>query len=131
MQDVAIRLADRPGALADMGETLGQAGVSVEGGGGFVAGGAGILHFLFEDGYAAKKALEAAKIEVLEIREVLVQSLRQDTPGQLGMIARRMADAGVNIEVVYSDHANRLVLIVDKLEEGRRVTDKWEAERQR
>jgi hypothetical protein len=32
--------------------------------------------------------------------------LRQDVPGQLGKIARRMADAGVNIQVVYSDHAN-------------------------
>ena len=32
MKDLAIILEDRPGALADMGEALGRAGVSVEGG---------------------------------------------------------------------------------------------------
>ncbi len=31
MYDVTIRLENRPGALADMGEALGCAGVSVEG----------------------------------------------------------------------------------------------------
>ena len=36
-RDLAIRLADRPGALAEMGEVLGRAGVSLEGGGGFVS----------------------------------------------------------------------------------------------
>lgn len=30
MWDLTIRLEDRPGALAEMGETLGAAGVSVE-----------------------------------------------------------------------------------------------------
>jgi len=31
MKDLAILLEDRPGALAEMGEALGRAGVSVEG----------------------------------------------------------------------------------------------------
>jgi len=99
MFDVAIRLENKPGEMARMGEALGAAGVSVEGGGGWVVDGKGYMHFLFEDGEAAKKALENVGIEVLEVREVLVQKLRQDIPGQLGKIARRMADAGVNIEV--------------------------------
>jgi hypothetical protein len=131
MHDVAVRLENRPGALAEMGEALGRAGVSVEGGGGFVVGGTGITHFLFKDGQAARKVLEAAKIEVLGVRDVLVQHLRQDMPGQLGMIARRMADAGVNIEVVYSDHENQLILVVDKPEKGRAVSRTWEEERGR
>ena len=63
-----------------------------------------------------------------DVREVLVQKLRQDVPGQLGMIARRMADAGVNIEVVYSDHANQLILVVDDFEKGKAVSDAWQAE---
>jgi hypothetical protein len=33
MKDLAIALDNRPGALAEMGEALGKAGVSVEGGG--------------------------------------------------------------------------------------------------
>jgi hypothetical protein len=125
MRDLAILLENRPGALAEMGEALGKAGVSVEGGGGFVVEGKGIVHFLFEDADAARKALEDAGIEVLADREVLVQRLRQDQPGQLGKISRRMADAGVNIEVIYSDHQNQLILVVDDPEKGRAISEAW------
>ena len=128
MYDVAIRLENKPGEMARMGEALGAAGVSVEGGGGWVVDGVGHMHFLFDDGEAARKALEDGGIEVADVREVLVQKLRQDVPGQLGMIARRMADAGVNIDVVYSDHANQLCLVVDDLEKGRAVSEAWQAE---
>src|SRR6476660_3755603 len=128
MFDVAIRLENKPGELARMGEALGAAGVSVEGGGGWVVDGKGYMHFLFADGDAARKALEAVDIEVLDVREVLLQKLRQDVPGQLGKIARRMAEAGVNIEVVYSDHANQLCLVVDDLEKGKTVSEAWKDE---
>jgi len=125
MRDLTIRLENRPGALAEMGEALGSAGVSVEGGGAFVFDGQGIAHFLFEDGVAARQALAANGIEVIEDREVLVQRLNQDQPGQLGKISRMMADAGVNIEVIYSDHQNQLILVVDDLEKGRVVSEAW------
>ncbi len=129
MRDLAIDLENRPGALAKMGETLGRAGVSIEGGGAWVVHGRGIGHFLFTDGAAARKALEAAGIRVLEERDVLVQRLRQDVPGQLGLLARRMAAAGVNIEVVYSDHDHQLILVVDDPARGRAVAEAWERER--
>ena len=48
MRDLAIRLENRPGALAEMGEALGSAGVSVEGGGAFLFDGRAIAHFGFE-----------------------------------------------------------------------------------
>ncbi len=129
MKDLTIALENRPGALAEMGEALGRAGVSVEGGGAFVVNGVGVAHFLFADGAAARKALEAAGIRVLAERDVLVQRLRQGEPGQLGKISRRMADAGVNIEVQYSDHDHQLILVVDDLERGRAVSETWERER--
>jgi hypothetical protein len=128
MFDVAITLENKPGEMARMGEALGALGVSVEGGGGWVVDGTGRMHFLFEDGEAAKAALEAVGIEVTSVREVLVQKLRRDVPGQLGRIARRMAYAGVNIEVVYSDHTNQLCLVVDNFEKGKAVSDAWQAE---
>ena len=115
MQDLAIELTDRPGTLADMGEALGLAGVSIEGGGAWVVDGRGAAHFLFRDGDAAKSALEAAGIRVLAVRDVVVQRLRQSEPGQLGKLTRRMAEAGVNIEVLYSDHENRLVLVAEPI----------------
>lgn len=125
MRDLTIGLENRPGALAEMGEALGRAGVSVEGGGVFVHDGVAVAHFLFADGVAARAALEAAGIPVIADREVLVQRLRQDEPGQLGKIARRMAEAGVNIEVMYSDHDHQLILVVDDLDRGRQVSRAW------
>lgn len=98
-----------------MGEALGAAGLSIEGGGGWVVAGRGIMHFLFADGEAARAALERAGIHVGRVRDVVNVRLRQDQPGQLGATARRMADAGVNIEVVYSDHDHQLVLVVDRV----------------
>lgn len=126
MNDLAILLENQPGALAKMGEALGRAGVSIEGGGAWVADGRGVAHFLFADGAAARRALEDAGIHVLEEREVLIQKLRQDVPGQLGLLTRRMAEAGVNIEVLYSDHSHQLILVVDDLVRGREVSEAWQ-----
>lgn len=130
MKDLAIQLENRPGALAEMGDALGRAGVSVEGGGAWVVDGVGVAHFLVEDAAAARSALEAAGIRVLEARDVIVQRLNQDEPGQLGKITRRMADAGVNIEVLYSDHDHQLILVVDDIAAGRAVSEAWMRERE-
>ena len=128
MTDLTIALDNRPGALAEMGEALGRTGVSIEGGGAWLAGGHGVAHFLFHDGTAARAALEAVGIRVLAEREVLVQRLKQAVPGQMGLLTRRMAEAGVNIEVLYSDHSNQLILVVDDLKRGREVSASWASE---
>jgi hypothetical protein len=125
MKDLSISLENRPGALAEMGEALGQAGVSIEGGGAWVVEGRGVAHFLVSDGPAARRALEALGITVLQEQEILVQRLNQQEPGQLGKLARAMAAAGVNIEVLYSDHDHRLILVVDDLTKGRAVSEEW------
>ncbi len=129
MYDLTISLENRPGALAQMGEALGRAGVSIEGGGAWVVHGQGVAHFLVHDGVVARQALEANGIRVDHVREVVVQRLRQSEPGQLGKLSRRMAEAGVNIEVLYSDHQNQLVLVVDDLDKARAVSAAWMQER--
>lgn len=129
MMDVAMTLDDRPGALAEMGDALGRAGVSVEGGGAWVVEGRGVAHFLVRDGDAARRALEAAGIRVDAVREVVVQRLDQGRPGQLGALTRRMAEAGVNIQVLYSDHDHQLVLVVDDPAAARAVADAWMRDR--
>ena len=113
MQDLTIMLDHRPGALADMGEALGAAGISLEGGGAWVVDGRGVAHFLVNEGERARQVLEQAGIRVEAVRDVLVRRLVQEEPGQLGSLARSMADTGVNIEVVYSDHNHQLILVVD------------------
>jgi hypothetical protein len=128
MTDLAIALENRPGALADMGEALGRAGVSIEGGGAWMVGDGVVAHFLFKDGVAARAALEVARIKVLAAREVVTVRLKQGIPGQLGKLTRLMADAGVNIEVQYSDHAHQLILVVDNIEAAREVAGAWAGE---
>ena len=129
VKDLTIELKNRPGALADMGDALSRAGVSIEGGGAWVVNGRGAAHFLFEDGAAARCALEAAGIQVLAEKDVLVQRLNRSEPGQLGKLCRRMAENGVNIEALYSDHDHRLVLVVDDMAKGRIVSAAWNRER--
>lgn len=55
----------------------------------------------------------------------MVQRLKQNQPGQLGKITRIMQQAGVNIQVLYSDHDNQLILVVDDYEKGKVVSDNW------
>jgi hypothetical protein len=128
MKDLTIALDNRPGALAAMGSALGRAGISVEGGGVWVVNGKAVAHFLFEDSTPARSVLEAAGIKVLDERDVLIQRLNQTEPGQLGRLSLRMAEAGVNIEVLYSDHNHNLIMVVDDMKKGRTVSEAWTRE---
>jgi hypothetical protein len=123
--DLTIELEDRPGALAELGEALGTAGVSVEGGGVFTVGSRAVAHFLFRDGEAARGVLSAVGIRVTACRQVLIRRLDQERPGQLGAITRTLADAGVTIEAQYSDHDHRLILVVDDPRTAAAVTVSW------
>ena len=129
MKDLTIALENRPGALAELGEALGRAGISIEGGGAWVVNGRGVAHFLVEDEAGARRALGGTGIQIVQERRVLVQRLNQEEPGQLGKITRRMALAGVNIEALYSDHDHRLILVVDDMDTGRAVAEAWMRER--
>jgi hypothetical protein len=125
MQDIEILLENKPGTLALLGETLGKNKISLEGGGVFQNGTISIAHFLVEEAEKAKAALAKVQIEVVKINEVIIQKLRQDVPGQLGIFCRRMADANVNILIQYSDHYNQLIVVVDNFEKGKQVSEEW------
>jgi hypothetical protein len=125
MQDIQIILHNKLGALALMGETLGKNKISLEGGGVFQNGEISIAHFLVEEGERAKAVLAKVQIEVVKISDVIIQKLRQDVAGQLGMFCRKMADANVNILVQYSDHSNQLIVVVDEYEKGKKVSEDW------
>ena len=125
MKDLEILLKNEPGSLASFGEILGKHKISLEGGGVFQNGSQSIGHFLVDDAEKAKEVLQTAGIKVVKINEVLIQKLRQDVPGQLGMFCRRIADVGINILAQYSDHANQLIVVVDDLEKGKLVSERW------
>src|SRR5215475_13248935 len=121
MKDLEIILENKPGNLALLGETLRKNNISVEGGGVFQNGHHSIAHFLVEDAEKAREELSKAGIFVVKINNVLIQKLRQDVPGQLGMFCRKLSDAGVNILVQYSDHSNQLIIVVDDSKKGQEV----------
>lgn len=127
MFDLEVSLEDRPGELARMGEALAKGSISVEGGGAWLAGARGVGHFLFEDGEAARAALERAGIQVQAVREVTLLKLDQARPGQLGALCRRMGDCGVNIAAQYSDHHNQLVLVTDNPSLAQAVAKAWQS----
>ena len=69
MKDLTIALENRPGALAELGEALGRAGISIEGGGAWVVNGRGVAHFLVEDEAGARRA-QAAEHAFLQRRRL-------------------------------------------------------------
>jgi hypothetical protein len=125
MQDLEIILENKAGQLALMGETLGKNKISLEGGGVFDNGDTSIAHFLVEEAERAKKVLTEAGITVVKVNDVIIQKLRQDVPGQLGMFCRRLAEGGVNILIQYSDHSNQLIIVPENYERAKQISEIW------
>ena len=113
--DLTITTEDRPGGLASVGEALGAAGINIEGLLGIGMEGRGIIHVCVQDGAAARKALEGAGLRVEDEAEAILGGAVKgaDQPGTLGMMARQIADAGVNIRAVYVATNNRAVMVTD------------------
>ena len=121
MKDLTVVLKNQPGMLADMGAALGKMGINMEGLCGFPLKNETFVHILVEDETTTRWALEEAGFEVRAIREVLVVDLGQGVgkPGTGGKMARKIGDAGVNIDLIYFAENNRVVLGVDNLEKAR------------
>jgi len=117
-KDLTVILEDRPGSLAKVGEALGKAGMNIEGICGMTVEGKGVIHVLVQDAVKARRALEANQIQVSGELEVLVIEV-EDRPAVLGNIARRLANAGVNIQLAYLATSTRLVVGVDDLDKAR------------
>ena len=110
--NVEVVLPNRPGALATLGEALGAAGININGISGASGPEGGWMHLLVGDAAAAQRALEAAGVEVLDSSEVVIASFN-DQPGELGTMARRIADTGTNIGLVYITCDGRIVFSTD------------------
>jgi hypothetical protein len=112
--DLSVSLEDRPGALAELAEALGRAGVNLEGIAALGGHGGGHVHLLVEDEGAARSSLEAAGVTVEASRPaVIVDVSADDRPGKLGELARKAADAGVNLAACYVASRSRLVFAAD------------------
>jgi hypothetical protein len=111
-KDLQLSLEDRPGEGARLGEALGNAGINIEGLCAITHEGRATVHILVEDAAAARSALDAAGIKVEGETDVIVTDFgaREDKPGEMGRTARALADAGINVSLVYLATKSRGVL---------------------
>jgi hypothetical protein len=117
--DLTVVLKDKPGQLATLGGATGEAGVNIEGMCAFTGEGRGIIHLLIADEAAqrAVAALTEAGMGVADRREVLVVDVA-DEPGSLGELARQLASANVNIELLYTTFGG-VVIATDDMASAR------------
>ena len=119
--DVMVILDDKPGELARLGEVAGDAGVNIDGFAAFTGEGKGVVHVLVADDKLRDlcDALAAADMGIADEREVFVVSVA-DEPGALGEVARRLADANVNIDLAYTTFGGvRMVFGTDDVRNAR------------
>ncbi len=113
--DFTITVEDRPGGLASIGEALGNAGVNIEGVCGLGFEGRGIIHVCVLDAAKARQALDAAGLKVEgEADAILTDPVPgAEQPGTLGVMTRRIADAGLNVRALYLATGARGVVVTD------------------
>jgi hypothetical protein len=115
-KDLTVVLENRPGTLADAAEALGKAGINIDGGAGFEAGGAGIFHILVEDSQAARRALESAGLQVRDEKEVVLLDMPENRPGSLGNVLRQIANAGANLDLIYATADGKIAVSGENIE---------------
>jgi hypothetical protein len=122
-KDLLISVEDKPGEGARLGEALGNAGVNIEGLCAMTHEGMATVHVLVEDAAGARAALEGAGMKVEGETEVLVADLTANvaTPGAFGMMARKLADAGINIVFAYLATGNRAVAATSDNERAKQI----------
>jgi hypothetical protein len=98
MNAFIVDLEDRPGSIAAVAETLAAKGISITSLAGVTCRGAGSAAIITNDEAGARKALADGRYKVREI-EVVPHAI-EDRPGSFAEVARRLANAGVNLEAV-------------------------------
>jgi hypothetical protein len=98
MHAFLVEMENTPGALAKVAEALGAKGINIENIAGAACGTGGRVTIFASDDAGARTALAALGNKVQEIEAVEASLAHQ--PGSLGKAARRLADAGVNIEAI-------------------------------
>ncbi len=108
-----VMLEDRPGALARLGRTLGDANVNIDAIHGTKVEGGAAVRFVTDHPPRAADALDKAGFR-FETREVLCVHVL-DEPGTLGDVALVMAEAGIDIDSVYVSTKGHVIFGVDDL----------------
>jgi hypothetical protein len=106
--DLVIEIENTPGALARVAAAISDAGVNIAAATCIGAGDRAELHILVPHAGAARHALAISHVAVTREREVIVVDV-QDRPGVLADLTRKIAQAGVDLDLVYVATRNRVV----------------------
>jgi hypothetical protein len=106
--DLVIDIENTPGALAQVAAAISDAGVNIAAATCVGPGTQAELHILVPHAEAAKHALAISHVAVTHEREVVVVDV-EDQPGVLADLTRKIAKAGVDLDLIYVATQNRVV----------------------
>jgi hypothetical protein len=106
--DLVIDIENTPGALAEVAAAVSDAGVNLAAATCIGQGERAELHILVPHAEAARHALAISHVAVTREREVVVVDV-EDRPGVLADLTRKIAGAGVDLDLVYVATRNRVV----------------------
>ena len=106
--DLVIDVENVPGALARVAAAISDAGVNIAAATCIGSGERAELHILVPHAGAARHLLAISHLAVTREREVVVVDV-EDRPGVLADLTRKIAEAGINLDLVYVATQNRVV----------------------
>jgi hypothetical protein len=106
--DLVIDIENTPGALARVAAAISDAGVNIAAATCVGPGTRAELHILVPHAEAARHSLAISHLAVTSEREVVVVDV-EDRPGVLADLTRKIAQAGVDLDLVYVATRNRVV----------------------
>ena len=106
--DLVIEIENSPGALAEVAAAISDAGVNIAAATCIGTGETVELHVLVPYAEAARHLLAISHLAVSRELEVVVIDV-EDRPGVLADLTRKIAAAGVNLDLVYVATRNRVV----------------------
>ena len=106
--DLVIEIKNEPGALASVAAAISDAGVNLAAATCMGSAEQVELHILVPHAGAARHALAISQLGVSREREVVVVQV-EDRPGVLADLTRKVARAGIDLDLVYVATQNRLV----------------------
>tara|TARA_A100001037_G_scaffold6413_1_gene6498 strand:+ start:943 stop:1305 length:363 start_codon:yes stop_codon:yes gene_type:complete len=98
MNEFLINLEDKPGAMAECCEVIGEAGINILAGAGIASSTAAVV-IVTDDAEGTKGALDS--IGVTFTMRPLETAVLHHSPGSLGVFTRSLAENGINLQSLF------------------------------
>jgi hypothetical protein len=98
MNAFIVKAPDRPGALAGVAEAVAERGINITSAAGITWDGIGAVALTTNDEAGTRSILAQKGFETKELE--LVPVSLEDKPGALAAVTRKLADAGINLELL-------------------------------